>query len=214
MKIFPSLISADLLNLEDVIASFEPYCDGFHLDVMDYHFVPNLTWGPAFVNAIALCTSKPLFIHLMVDNPQNLFNLFSLRPSDSVAFHIENKINHINLINFIREKKLRACLAINPKTPLEKIFSFLPHVDQLLLMSVEPGFSGQTFLKSSIERLQSINNYRISHNLSFEIVMDGGITTNIIKQLTSFGCNEVAIASAIFSHEDPIRALKELYAHE
>jgi ribulose-phosphate 3-epimerase len=211
IKIFPSLISADILNLEHEIKKLEPHCDGFHIDVMDWHFVPNLTWGPMFINAIAQKTTKPLFVHLMIEKSLEFLDLLALRNNDIVSFHIEESHDIKKMIKCIKEKRWRPNIAIKPKTPVEKFFPFSDMVDSILLMSVEPGFSGQHFLKSSTDRLIALTTYRTEHNLSFEIDMDGGINKENISMLVNHGVNSVAIAAGIFEHHDPVYALKELY---
>ncbi|MEX0940147.1 MAG: ribulose-phosphate 3-epimerase [Candidatus Babeliales bacterium] len=211
ITIFPSLISADILNLRKVIQSLESHCDGFHIDVMDWHFVPNLTWGPMFVNAFAQITPKPLFVHLMIEKPYEFLDLLTLRPIDTVSFHIEATKNIKLTTNRIIEKKWLASIAINPKTPLSEIFPFLDTINSILLMSVDPGFSGQRFIKHSVDRLIELDNHRKQQKLSFEIVMDGGINKDNIQNLIQHGVDQVGIASGIFSHNNPIETLHTLY---
>jgi len=211
IKIFPSLISSNLLHIEKTLIELTPYCDGFHIDIMDNHFVPNLTWGPPIVNLIAAYTNKPLSIHLMVENPETIIKQLKVKERSSISIHIENK-NTNELITLIQEKKLKTSIAIKPHTPLENLFPFLKTVDEILLMSVEPGFSGQTFLPESIKRLEDLSAYKKNNSLNFEIAMDGGITAENIHQLFLNGCSTFCIASAIFSTKNPQYALKELYA--
>lgn len=211
IKIFPSLIAADQLHLANVIEELEPYCDGFHLDVMDNHFVPNLTWGPMMVNAIAKFSKKTLFVHIMAENIEKIIKKLTLRDGDIVSFHIESNTDVENINKIIKEKKAVACLAISPKTDLGQIFPYLQSFDQVLLMSVEPGFSGQSFLQDSIERLKALHTYKLQHSLKFEIGMDGGINENNIHELVQNGATLFAVASAIFSKHDVIAAIKNLY---
>jgi len=211
MKIYPSLISADLLNLESTIKNLEPHCDGFHIDVMDNHFVPNLTWGPAFIKAISQTTNNPLFVHLMIENPEQFLSSLHLKSNDTIAFHIENDINIIETIKRIREKKWHACLAIKPNSPIESLWPYLDVISSVLLMSVNPGFSGQRFLPESLQRLEQLAQYRKEKKMNFSIVMDGGINTTNIGTLAQHGCDAVGVASAIFDAHDPIKALKKLY---
>lgn len=212
MKIYPSLISSDLLNLESTIKKLEPHCDGFHIDVMDNHFVPNLTWGQQFIKAISKIVNKPLFVHLMVENPEQFLTKLHLKRADTVAFHIENTKNVQELIKRIRENKWHASLAINPNSSIDELKPFLSIIDSVLLMSVNPGFSGQEFLKDSYARLDQLAHYRKGKEMNFEIVMDGGINKNNIGKLAENGCDAVGIAAAIFDAPDPIVALEELYA--
>jgi len=211
IKIFPSLIAADQLKLAEIITQLEPYCDGFHLDIMDNHFVPNLTWGPLMVNAIAEHAKKIIFVHIMAENPDKIIQDLKLRARDIVSFHIESKPDFNSTNKIIKEKKALSCLAISPKTELKQIFSYLPDLDQILLMSVQPGFSGQSFLKDSIERLKALHDYKQQRGLKFEIAMDGGINEQNIHELVQNGATSFAVASAVFSKTDQIAALKNLY---
>ena len=211
MKIFPSLISADLLNLESTIKKLEPHCDGFHIDVMDSHFVPNLTWGPQFIKAISQIVTRPLFVHLMVENPEQFLKKLHIKRDDTVAFHIENTKNIQEMIKRIRENKWHASLAIKPNTAVEELWPFLDIISSVLLMSVDPGFSGQDFLPESFARLDQLAQYRKEKEMNFSIVMDGGINKRNIGKLAKQGCDEVGIAAAIFDAPDPIIALEELY---
>ncbi len=210
IKIFPSLISSNILNLEKTVIELGPFCDGFHIDIMDNHFVPNLTWGPPIVNQIAARTDKPLSVHLMVEKPETIINQLRLKEKSSISIHIENE-NIDKLIRLIQEKKQRASIAIKPETPLEKLYPFLKTIEQVLLMSVEPGFSGQKFLPNSIQRLKELIAYRKTNDLTFEIAMDGGINEHNIHQLFLEGCTSFCIASAIFSSSHAINAIKDLY---
>ncbi len=210
VKLLPSLISADLMNLEKEIRSLEPYCDGFHIDVMDYHFVPNLTWGPAFIEQIASITKHPLTIHLMVQEPESLSTLIKARPGDTIIFHIESHVNPQRLSTFLKQKKLKVGLSLKPSTPLSTIKQYLPLIDELLLMSVQPGFSGQSFIPESLDRLKKISREKKETGMPFMISMDGGIDENNINQLYQNGMEAAGIASAIFSKPDPIKALIHL----
>lgn len=211
ITIYPSLISSDLLNLEKTIRLLEPHCDGFHIDVMDNHFVPNLTWGAPFINALAHITTKPLSIHLMIDNPLPFLETLHLQPKSVAIIHIETKLDMQAFIHYTHKKKIRPSLALRPKTPLNDIFAYLGMIDHVLLMSVEPGFSGQQFMPAACDRLAQLVTYKHDHNKTFTIAMDGGINLKNIGQLVDMGCTEFAIASAIFDSNDPVKAIKELY---
>lgn len=210
MKIHPSLISADLLDLAHVIKTLDPECDGYHIDVMDNHFVPNLTWGYAFIEAIKKVTTNPLDIHLMIDNPNTFIQKLTPRPKDTITFHIESTTHPKTIIDLIKEKKCKVGIAIKPKTGLESLLQFVSDVDQVTIMSVEPGFSGQQFLPESIERLTTLNTYRAEHSLSFAIAMDGGITTKNIASLAQNGLDICAAAAAIFHTPNYVSALNQL----
>ncbi len=209
-NLYPSLISADLLNLEKTIHALESYCAGFHLDVMDNHFVPNLTMGPDFVNAIARACNKPVWVHLMVDTPETLIESLNLKPGSTVSFHIEATDKILDCIKNITEKKLKAGLAISPKTDVEKSFPFLDKVDQLLLMSVEPGYSGQPFIESAVDKIAPLAELRTQKKMNFRIAMDGGINATNISALTTKGVDDFALAAAIFNQPNPAAALQQL----
>jgi len=209
VAIFPSLISADLLNLHQEIKTLEPYCQGFHIDVMDFHFVPNLTWGFAFIESIASATNLPLSIHLMVDEPEAFARRLKPRQGDTITFHIEAVTKII--IEYLNKSDAEVGIALKPSTSLEKIYPYLAHVDEVLLMSVEPGSSGQPFINESIARLKELNKYRDQKKLTFKIVMDGGINAQNLPELIANGVDQVAIASAIFAHADRVKAIKNLF---
>jgi ribulose-phosphate 3-epimerase len=232
MLIDPSLISGDLLNLEQQIKELDSYADGYHLDIMDYHFVPNLTWGPIFINAIAQVTIKPLFIHLMVDDPQIYFDRLELRENDTVSFHAESCLttpvacnpvsgavcpSYIDyeyiqeLIEQLHAKKLNASVALKPGTGISSAQKLLPMVDDILCMTVEPGFSGQQFLPASFDKIQDLVYLRNELNSRSTITVDGGVSANIIARLDSIGANRVAVAGALFlNNQVPLDALKKL----
>ncbi len=214
MEIFPSLISADLLNLEKVIKELDPYCDGYHIDVMDDHFVPNLTWGPAFVQGILNISKLPLHIHFMVTSPEKWLTRIKFRPQDVFIFHYESTLEQEVILRLIDAIKVLGCkvgIAINPKTPVSKIFDYVDNIDHVLIMSVEPGFSGQKFMPEVINKVESLINQRESMNLNFKIGMDGGIVKENLKMLSEKGVDQFGIASAIFSDKNPVKKLKDLY---
>ena len=209
-KIYPSLIAANLLELGNDIKTLEPVCDGFHIDVMDNHFVPNLTWGQMFVNVFVAASKKPLFVHLMVTNPESFLQTLTLRTIDTFCFHIETTNDPEKLISSIQDKNWLPSIALKPNTPLEEIFPFLGSIDKVLLMSVDPGYSGQPFMPSSIQRLDALAQFKKEHALDFEITMDGGINESNIGELKKRGATEFGIASAIFDSQNPVELIKKL----
>ena len=213
MEIYPSLISSDLLNLERTITELEPHCAGFHIDVMDDHFVPNLTWGSAFVNSITKVSAKPVHVHLMVDAPSEWMSRISPRQDDIIIFHYEAISDKTVITPLLQEFKDLGCkigIAINPETSVENVFEFCMNLDHLLLMSVNPGFSGQKFMPEVVDKVRPLIEFRKKQNLSFTIGMDGGIGKENLKVLAESGVDQVGIASAIFSQKDALVALKEL----
>ena len=208
--IFPSLIAADPLNLQQEIERLDPHCVGYHLDVMDNHFVPNLTFGAAFINAMTKITRRQLWVHLMVEKPDEFIDTLFLPAGSMVTFHFESTPKDYYLAKRIKEKNWLASIAINPKTNVEEIFPFLDTVDQVLLMSVEPGFYGQSFISSVEDKIGPLIGYRQTSNVQFKIGIDGGINKTNIAQLTQKGADDFAVAAAIFRQDDPIKALQEL----
>jgi ribulose-phosphate 3-epimerase len=202
-------MAADPKNLHDEIDLLEPYCAGFHLDVMDNKFVPNSALSIETVNDVAQ-RGKPVWVHLMVENPDEFYTKLLLPDDSIVSFHIESEIDVARFVKIIREKKQRPSIAIRPKTPLDKIFQFCDIVDQVLVMSVEPGFSGQHFLPNSISRLEELVAYRKKSDVFFSIGIDGGINKDNIKMVAEKGVDDCAIASGIFKQSDHLVALHEL----
>ena len=211
VRIFPSLIAADILNLEHVIRDLGPYCHGFHIDIMDNHFVPNLTWGPMFAQALDTLTSQPLWLHLMVEQPEKMISSLKIKPKSIISFHLEATDNIEKEICTINDNQWISSIAIKPSTPLERLFPYLPLAEHILLMSVEPGFSGQQFIPESLDRLTTLTKYISQHKLNLIIGMDGGIYTKNIHDCISSGAEDFAIASGIFSHQNNVAILKQLY---
>ena len=211
IALYPSIISADLLNLQNEIQLLQNNCDGFHVDVMDYHFVPNLTWGQPFIHAIAQYTTAPLHIHLMITQPDAFIHSLNLRAGDTIIFHIEAVTAPEIIIEYLKKNQCKVGIALKPKTPPERMASLCELVDEILLMSVEPGFSGQQFLPESIDRLKKLAQMRDQQENKFAIVMDGGINAQNLPSLTKHGLNGAAIAGAIFNYPDRLAALKKLY---
>ena len=210
--IYPSLISASLLNLQQVITTLDPHCDGYHVDIMDGQFVPNITWGPAFANAIAATTNKTIWVHLMTTDPFTWIDRLELPKNSIVSFHIEANDNTPITIKAIREKGWRASITVSPKTNIVEIVPLLDQVDQVLVMSVDPGFSGQQFLTHTLEKIPLLVAEREKQNLTFSIGMDGGIGKENCAEIVRSGVQDLAIAHAIFGQKDPVQALTELRA--
>ena len=213
MDIYPSLISSDVLNLEKTIHIMDPHCVGYHLDVMDGHFVPNITWGPAFINAIRAKTKRLLHVHLMVTTPLDWLAALKLEPTDFVIIHLESfsslQACKEALIH-IRSYEYQVGLAINPSTKIQDLAPLVDLVDTVLLMSVKPGFSGQQFIPESIFRLQELIKMRAQKIATFTIGVDGGINEFTLPLLAPYAIDYIAIASALFSAPDLLHALKNL----
>lgn len=209
-RLYPSLISANLVRLEEDIRHLEPYCDGFHLDIMDNHFVPNLTFGADMVHAISSTTKKQLWIHLMVDDPLRWCATLQVPAHSIISFHVESTKNIADIIRCITEKNWLPSLAIKPKTDVATIFPWLQAIHQILVMSVEPGFSGQSFLPTTFTIINSLTVQSKKIGINPRIGIDGGVTVKNIARLAHMGVTDFAIASAIFGKHDPVLALKTL----
>lgn len=210
IQIFPSLISGDILGLRDQIKQLDPFCAGYHLDIMDGHFVPNITWGPIFINAIAQVTTNQLWIHMMVTDPALWLERLQLPAKSMIDFHIETDADHQKLIASIKQKKMKAGIAISPKTPLSDLNLVLSSVDYILVMSVNPGFSGQQFIPDTLERMQQLMHLKKENGYGYTLAADGGVNATNIRQLIDAGATQIAMASGIFAAEDPVEELQTL----
>ncbi|SVB68225.1 uncharacterized protein METZ01_LOCUS221079, partial [marine metagenome] len=178
IKIAPSILSADFSDLRSALNLCDAgKADYIHIDVMDNHFVPNLTIGPAVVKSIRFVSKTYFDVHLMVTNPQGLLNAFAKAGANGITFHIEAVDNPGSLIDQIKSLKLEVGISLKPATPLEKITPFLDQIDRVLIMSVEPGFGGQKFIESSLDKIRQLNHildqYRLQDRVEIEV--DGGI---------------------------------------
>ncbi len=210
--IFPSITAAPPLKLEEIIRSFEPHCAGFHLDIMDLHFAADITIGPAFVNALRNVTKKPFWIHLMVDDPQAVLERITLHKHDLISVHYENLSNRKThqIIESYHKQGIKVGLAIKPNTPVEVIKHFDRIIDHVLLLTVEPGPSGQVILPHAHERLQTLYDLRGEHGLSFAIGIDGGVNIDTLPALSAEGADIFAVGAGIFETPDPIKTLESM----
>lgn len=211
MLIAPSILSADFLNLgAEVCAICEAGCDFVHIDVMDGHFVPNLTIGPAVVQRVAQISSKPLDIHLMVKNVRFFAELFAPIKPEFMSIHIEEE-KHLNrLLAMIRSYGIRPGVVLNPHTSEETLKYVLEDIDLVLLMSVNPGFGGQEFIPSVLEKVVRLKELVIARNPSCLIEVDGGINNKNIVLLREAGADIVVAGNFIFGSDDYQRAIFSL----
>jgi ribulose-phosphate 3-epimerase len=211
MKVAPSVLSADFGNLQrDVEAICTAGCDFVHVDVMDGHFVPNLTIGPVVVSAIAKCATKPLDIHLMVENNTFFVDLFAPLQPEYISFHIEEEKHPHRLIQKIRSLGIKPAIVLNPHTPPESIEYLLADLDMVLLMSVNPGFGGQNFIESVVPKAIKLNEMRKRINPACLIEVDGGVTDKNIHMLRDAGVDIVVAGSYVFNHASKEEAIKSL----
>ncbi len=211
IKVAPSVLSADFGNLQrDVEDICNSGCDLVHVDVMDGHFVPNLTIGPVVVSAIAKAATKPLDIHLMVENNTFFVELFAPLKPEYISFHIEEEKHPHRLIQKIRSLGIKPAIVLNPHTPPESVEYLLEELDMVLLMSVNPGFGGQSFIKSVIPKAAKLNEMRNRINPECLIEVDGGVSDKNIKSLKDVGVDVVVAGSYVFKHASKKEAIASL----
>ena len=210
IKISASILAADPAQLgNEIIAVEEAGVDLIHIDVMDGHFVPNLTMGPFIVERIKEITKVPLDIHLMIENPDKYVESFTQKTTkdDILTFHIEATDDPLSIVNLIKDRGLKAGVAINPDTHERTVEKLLKSIDMLLVMTVYPGFSGQAFKKYVCNKLRKLRE-AAPENLDIEV--DGGIKPETIPDAASAGANVFAAATSIFAKNDYKEAIKEL----
>ena len=212
MYVAPSILSADFGNLAaEIRAICEAGCDLVHVDVMDGHFVPNLTIGPVVVNAVAKAATKPLDIHLMVENNSFFADLFLPLKPKFLTFHIEEEKHPMRLIDHIRKNGVSPGIVLNPHTPVSAIEHIIDEVDMVLLMSVNPGFGGQKFMPVVIEKTRALRELIERKNAKCLIEVDGGVNGLNAPDLEEAGADVLVAGNYIFSsnsYEQAIRAIK------
>ncbi len=216
MKIHPSILSADFANLESELATISS-ADAAHVDVMDNHFVPNLTLGLPIVAKLFEVSKLPLDIHLMIENPDRWAPAYAEIGCESVTFHLEAAEDPIGLARRIRDIGSKAAIAIKPNTPFADVEQLLEEIDMLLVMTVEPGFGGQKLIPETIAKVAAARTALTARDLSIAIQVDGGVTESNIGQLAEAGADVFVAGSAVFSAENrnlEIAKLRELaHAH-
>jgi len=207
----PSILAADLADLETAVEICERgKADFLHVDVMDGHFVPNLTIGVPVVEALARRTDLPLDVHLMVSNPERLLDQYLDAGASWLSVHWEAATHLDRLLIRMQEKGARAGVALNPATPIEVLEDILPALDFVLIMSVNPGFAGQKFLPYALDKARRLLAKVRGRNLEVTIAMDGGIGLDNISQVAAAGVDFCVAGSAVFGSKDPVVAIEAL----
>ncbi|MEH6889977.1 ribulose-phosphate 3-epimerase [Bacillus sp. JJ864] len=203
IKIAPSILSADFSRLGEEIKDVEKGgADYIHVDVMDGHFVPNITIGPLIVEAIRPITSLPLDVHLMIENPDQYIETFAKAGADIITVHVEACPHLHRTIQLIKSQGIKAGVVLNPHTPVSMIEHVLEDIDMVLLMTVNPGFGGQKFIHSVLPKVRQVADMIRERNLQVEIEIDGGVNTETAKLCVEAGANVLVAGSAVYNEKD------------
>ena len=211
MLVAPSILSADFGKLNDeIIAICNGQCDLIHIDVMDGHFVPNMTIGPVVVSSVAKIATKPLDIHLMVEDNNFFIDLFASLKPKYISFHIESEKHPHRIIQKLRALDIKPAIVLNPHSTPESIEYLLEDLDMVLLMSVNPGFGGQKFIKSVVNKSKKLKQLINKHNPNCLIQVDGGVNDKNIVQLKEAGVDVVVAGSFVYGSDNYSKAIKSL----
>ena len=214
MKIAPSILSADFTRLGAEIQAIEAAgADYVHVDVMDGHFVPNLTIGPFVVEAVRRVTKLPLDVHLMIEHADRWIGEYAKAGADLIGVHAEASPHLHRSIHAIRALGKKPCVVLNPHTPLEAIRWVLPDVDQVLIMSVNPGFGGQSFIESSLDKIRALRREIDERGLAVEIEVDGGIKLDNVDRVVAAGADVIVSGSGIFGTKDYAATIAAFRTH-
>ncbi|MDO4428908.1 MAG: ribulose-phosphate 3-epimerase [Atopobiaceae bacterium] len=210
--IAPSILSADYLHLSDELEQVSS-ADLIHFDVMDGHFVPNLTFGPDMLRAVAAASDLPVDAHLMVSNPDEVTEKYLDAGASIVSFHYEAAPHAHRLVQLIKDRGAKASIALNPATPVSVLEPILDDLDMVLVMSVNPGFGGQTFIESTLRKLRRLRRMCDEHGVSPLVEVDGGISARNVAEVTTSGANVFVTGSAVFGSADRAAAIEDIRAN-
>lgn len=203
IQIAPSILSCDFTKMGEEVRELERCnADLVHLDIMDGHFVPNLTFGAPVVKALRKCTCMPFDVHLMISEPLKYIDDFAKAGANMISFHIESDGDVLETVKAIRFRKMAPAIAIKPKTPAESIFPYIKELSMVLVMTVEPGFGGQKFMEDMMQKVSKIRKEAERQNHKLDIQVDGGISKETIKIAASAGANIFVAGSSVFGSQD------------
>jgi ribulose-phosphate 3-epimerase len=208
----PSILSADFSRLALEVGIVDPARDWVHCDVMDNHFVPNLTFGPLIVRAVRKLTDAFLDVHLMIEHPERIVPAFREAGADQITIHLEARHDRglAGVLDRVRESGARAGLALKPGTPLAAAEPHLAGLDLLLVMTVEPGFGGQAFMEPMLDKVRAAREWRAAHGAGYLIEVDGGIAPDTAARARAAGADAFVAGNAVFRQHDPFEALGAL----
>ena len=214
--IAPSLLAADYSKLEYEIQRVEEAgAEYLHLDIMDGAFVPNISFGPDLVSSVRKCTGMFFDVHLMIKRPERYIDRFVKAGADIITVHYEACENPMSVIHLIHSYEMKAGVAISPNTPVEVLFPLINHIDMALIMTVEPGFGGQSLIPECLDKVRSLREYCAERGIDLDIEVDGGINAENIGLCTSAGANVIVAGSSIFKVKKPkpvVLAMREAAA--
>ncbi|HHU24217.1 MAG: ribulose-phosphate 3-epimerase [Bacilli bacterium] len=211
MIVAPSLLSANFAHLaRDIDRLNEAGCQMLHLDIMDGHFVPNISFGSSIVKTLRPLTKMVFDVHLMISDPLKYLTDFVHAGADYITFHYEAVDNPFRIIKAIKAFGIKAGISIKPNTPVSVLEPFLPFLDLVLVMSVEPGFGGQTFMMGAVPKIKQLKALKDQHNYNYLIQVDGGINNQTVLLVKEAGCDIVVAGTYVFSHPNIKEALANL----
>ncbi|OAA30904.1 ribulose-phosphate 3-epimerase [Kosmotoga arenicorallina S304] len=208
-KVSPSILAANFMNLQQELDKIKR-ADYLHIDVMDGHFVPNITFGFPLIEALNKVETLPLDVHLMISDPSKYVDRFMDLGASIIAVHIEAEIHLHRLLERIKSREVKAFVALNPHTPVNSLESILPFLDGVLVMTVNPGFTGQKFIPLAAEKIRQLDTIRQKKGFEFEIAVDGGVNLNTAPTVVEYGADILVMGAAIFRSDFPEKVIEEV----